>query len=872
MKKPPEIFKKILSWFLKDHDNEEILGDFEEKFNDVYNSKNIVLSTIWYLVQISISIPRYIKIHITWSVIMFKNYMKIAFRNMNRSKIYTVINLFSLSVGFACTILITQYIQYEMSYDHYNINADRIYRVVTYHDEAFYLGFSKNPGTPPPLIPALKNEFPEIEEGARISGYYSGLINIKREKFKEDKWVWADTHIFNVFTMPFVYGDPETALNKPRTVVIDEETAQKYFGNENPVGKTLEFIYFSSVTDYEITGVMRKIPQNSHFKPRFIASANEWGESAMSWRSTWFRSYILLKKGFDHRELEKKIQSIVEKNIDPLSNTSKRNYLLQPLTDIYLRSTDFFASMKESTGDIKNVYIWSLIAFFILLIACINYINLATARSIKRAKEVGIRKVVGGQRVQLIKQFFSESFITVFISLSIAVVLVYLVSDRFAAFIGMDTELSFIKKKEYFFILLGGGFLVSTLSGAYPALYLSGFKPAVVFNKGISVKSKSISLRHLLVVFQFAISIFFILSTCVISGQMNFIRNRKSGYDRKNVVVINIKHGTFYRNLVDNIKNELLQNPRIEGVTFSLTLPIQINFSSRIDYQGRGNNELLDAHWCEVDYDYIDFFNMEIIRGRNFSREVSSDRTGQGVYILNETAVRQLGWQNPVGKKIKRGYDPEMGIIVGIVKDFTGLSLHHEQQPVVLKLTPDGYTQPSRFMSIKINKHNVSENIEFIEKIWKKYSGGYPSDYFFMDEAYLNMYKSEIRLHTMFKCFTVLAVFISCLGLFGLVSYTALQSKKEIGIRKVFGASIKDIFMMISWKFIRLIIIAIIIALPTGYFIMEKWLQNFAFKVNIGLFYLLSAGFLSICIALITISFHSIKSATANPVDSLRNE
>ena len=804
---------------------------------------------------------------------MFKNYLKIAFRNINKQKVYSFINISGLTVGFTCFILIFLFIQYEISIDRFHENSKQIYTVIHEETKSDKIGPTKSAHTRPALVPILLDEFPEVESATRVGRYLMGSISIKSDTFFIKKWVWADKRIFDVFTLPLIHGDPKTALEQPFSVVVDEETARKYFDNQNPVGEALQFAiaYSPKKYTYQITGVMKNIPAKSHFKPHFIGSFETQRSLGypLDWDGPPFHSYILLHKNRDYHELEDKLQTYIKRNIIPISSRKNWTYTLQPLTDIHLRSADIQNNFEQG-GDIKYVYICSVLAFFIILIACVNYVNLSTARAMRRYREVCIRKVVGAHRFQLIKQFLGESMISTFASLMMAIVLAYVFFDQLATFVDRDIKINSIANPGIILILMGTGLLVGILSGSYPALYLSRFNPITILKGVIGHKTKGINLRNVLVVFQFSISIFLIFSTLIISGQLDYIRNKKLGYERKHVVVVDLPFNTGSR-MQDYVRNEIMQIHGIKGVTFSLTLPILMDWSAQMDYEGRQGNELFETHYCDVDHSFINVFNMEIVEGRNFSREITSDLIGGGSYILNETAVKELGWVDPIDKKIGRG-PHGMGHVIGIVKDFNSRSLHQPHKPVVLKLAPGGDTFRSRYMAIKISTENITRTIEAIEKLWKKLVRTYPFEYYFLDDAYDSMYKSEIRFGTIFKYFTILAILISCLGLFGLVSFTAEQGRKEISIRKILGASTHNIFIFLSWKFIKWVAIANLIALPIGYYIMHKWLQDFAFRIDLNFFIFFYAMMLTLIIALCTISIQSIKAATANPVDSLRYE
>ena len=803
---------------------------------------------------------------------MLKNYLKITLRNLKRHKIYSFINITGLAIGFACFMLICLFIRYEFSYDRQHPNADRIYKAIFTFTEYYTMGTPKRAHSHPLLAPTLLNEFPEIETATRFSKYNNSMVRVQDQKFLFDKWVWADNRIFKVFDLPFIYGDPQTALEKPFSVVIDKDTALKLYGSINPVGKALHFIRGREET-FQVTGVIENLPHNSHFKPKLLGSFETQESLGLSralnsWDAHWFHSYFLLKEGCDIQELETKIQAYIKQKIHPLSNFQNWNYYLQPLTAIHLGSTDIINNL-EANGDIKYVTILSIIAFFILFIAGVNYINLATARSFSRSQEISIRKVVGAHRSQLIKQFLGESMIITILALIAAVGSILFFLNTFANFMERDITIHSLSHSGFILSMSGAVILFGLLSGLYPALYLSGFKPIAILKGVHSTKSKGTNLRNYLVIFQFALSLFLIISTLVISGQLNFLRTKKLGFDREHVVVIKLTDSNINRQR-NAVKAELLQSPGIKGATFTQTLPIYINWGSEFDFEGRGEGDFFQSYFCQVDYDYIDVFDMEITAGRNFLRKMTTDTEGGGAYILNETAAKQLGWENPIGKKIGFPDSDNIGTVIGVVKDFNSRSLHFPTEPVVLILNPSGGN--IYFLSIKIESQNIPQTLAGIQKIWEKYSGGYPFEYDFLDTAYNHMYKSETDLSISFRFFTILAIFISCLGLFGLASFLAERRTKEIGIRKVLGASVLGITILFSKSMLKQVLLANLISWPLAYFTMHRWLQNFAYRINISVFTLVLSGALGFFIALFTVSYQTLKAAISNPVDSLRYE
>ena len=862
-------------WLVKRLDryrtNHAITDDMQEVFTRICRERGAILACLWYWGQCLDAVIKDTLFTLKWRLIMLKNYLKVAIRNINRHKGYSIFNILGLTIGFSCFIFIFLFIRYELSFDRQHTKADRIYNAIFKFTGDYTMGTPKQAHSHPLLAPTLMNEFPEIETATRFSKYNTVMVRMKEQKFLFDKWVWADEHIFDVFDLPLVYGDPATALEKPFSVVIDQDTAGRLFGHINPVGKTLHVIRGQEL-DFQVTGVMANLPPNSHFRPNLLGQFETQislglSRSLNSWDAHWFHSYLLLKEGSSSQELENKIQSFIAQKIHPLASSPNWTYLLLPMTDIHLKSTDILKKLEEG-GDIKSIYICILLALFILFIAGINFINLSTARSFTRSREVSIRKVVGAHRTQLVKQFLGESLIFTAISLTAAAGFVLLTLRGFAHIMDREITAHAMIHPEFILGLLSAFILVGFLSGFYPALYLSGSKPLILLKGALPRASKGLNLRNFLVVFQFAISLFLIISTLIISGQIRLIRTKKLGFDRDHVVVVNLNDDKI-RQTRDIIKNELLQYPGIKGVTFTQTLPTNINWDSDFDYEGRNNNEFATFYYASVDYDYVDVFDMEITAGRNFSRKMTTDAEGEGAFILNESAVKHLGWDDPVGKKI--GFPGnDMGTVVGVIKDFNCHSLHFPAEPAALILNTGPWNL--YFLSIKVRPENIAQTLGAIEKVWMKHSGGYPFEYYFLDEAYDSLYRSEIRLNLFFRLFTLIAIFVSSLGLFGLASFTAERRTKEIGIRKVLGASVPSIVIFISRGFTKWVLLANIIAWPVAYYFMNKWLQNFAYRIDLSVWIFLLSGLAAFIIALLTVSYQSIRAATANPVDSLRYE
>ncbi|HMI78497.1 MAG TPA: ABC transporter permease [Ferruginibacter sp.] len=809
---------------------------------------------------------------------MIKNYLRVTWRNLVKNKVFSFINITGLAIGLACFLLITLYVTDELAYDRYNEKAERIYRVdaaIKFGGNELNLAVSSDP-----MGATLKKDYPQVEEYTRIyASNGNKLIKRNNEFISEDEVAHADSTFFNVFTLPAISGDTKTALNAPNTVVITESTAKKYFDDVNAIGKVIET---DEKEQYKVTAVIKDMPRNSHFNFDMIFSMKnvnyQWG----NFLSHNFHTYIVLKKGADYREFEKNFSQFTAKYIlaqakqlmeissmeEFEKSGNKLKYSLMPLTDIHLHS-DLTGELGVN-GNIQYVYIFSAIALFILLIACINFMNLSTARSANRAREVGIRKVLGTSRKELITQFLIESTVMAVISLILAVAVAYLILPTFNDIAGKSILLrDFFTGKAILFIILLP-FIVGLLAGSYPAFFLSGFKPIQVLKGKLNMGSKSGGMRSGLVVFQFAISIFLIIGTIIIYKQINYIQHTKLGFNKDQVLIIN---GTdALGNNVDAFKNEVLQMPGVSSATMSGFLPVN---SSRND-NSFSKDPVMDAKnalsmqtW-RVDYDYIKTLGMEMQKGRNFSKDFGSDSTA---VILNEAAARVLGYDDPVGKKIYTSTNPndpaaqESFSIIGVVKNFHYESLRDNIGPLCFFLgISSGAT------SFKVTAANIPTLLKQVESKWKTMAPGMPFSHRFMDDAFNNIYHEEMRVGKLAMIFSLLAIFIACLGLFGLATFMAEQRTKEIGIRKVLGANVAGIVQLLSKDFLKLVIIAFCLSVPLAWWGMNKWLQDFAYRVDISWWVFALAGLTALVIALITVSLQAIRAALANPVKSLRTE
>ncbi|MBK7871980.1 MAG: ABC transporter permease [Saprospiraceae bacterium] len=803
---------------------------------------------------------------------MFKNYVTIAFRHLLKYKAYSSINILGLAVGIASCLLISIYIAHELSYDRFHSNASQIYRIVSHqqpNDELVEAVI-----TPLALAERMKNDFPEIKYAARFGEGWSGIMNYEDKQFHEPGLFFADAEILKIFDFEMVQGNPETALQRPNGMVITEEIAKKYFGNENPLGKTLTY-EFEGAMDFEITGVIKKIPNNSHFHFDFLAPVASQSflleRDGENFGYDYFPTYLLLSDEKEAENLEKKLPNFVSRYY-PEDLKEKTRLTLQPLTDIHLYS--HYEYELEVNNSRTNLYFFGGMGLMILLIACINYMNLATARSAKRAHEVGVRKVLGANREQLISQFMGEAIVFTFLAVLISAVLANLFLPIFNELTGKSLSLGGDQLGMVILLLLGLGTLVGFIVGSYPAFFLSAFSPISVLKGFLSNAASGVSLRKGLVVGQFAVSIFFLIGIIVMTNQLKYLQNRPLGFSKEQILYIPSPQERTRMNF-ELYKNELKAVPGVIEVTGAGSIPSAGGdfLTTPAKGENMANNNFLDVVPNFVEMDYVPTFGLEILKGRNFSRDYPSDP--RETLIVNETAVAAMGWKgNPIGKYIvlyqTNGVDTMFaGRIIGVVKDFHSESLHAPVKPMVLTCRPV-FTRT--YVALRVETNQINTTIKGIEAAWKRLAPQWPAQITFLDETINELYEQEQRLSQVVGLATFLAIFVACLGLLGLVAFSAEQRTKEIGIRKVFGASVTNVVALLSKDFIRLILIAFLIAIPIAWWATTRWLEGFAYRIDIQWWMFALAGISALFIALLTISFQAIKAAMTNPVDSLKTE
>jgi putative ABC transport system permease protein len=809
---------------------------------------------------------------------MLRNQLLVAWRSLMRNKAFATINVVGLAIGLTVCLLISLFVLDELSYDRFNDKADQIVRVIF---RGTIQGGSINEAmVMAPTAQTLKAEFPEVLDATRLSQTGAMLFTYQNKTFKEHAVAFVDANFSDVFSLPFLKGNPKTALLQPNTAVVDQATAHKYFGDADPIGKVLTIKGES--TTYTITGLIDAIPTNAHFQASLLLSmASRPDAKSPSWMISGFYTYLVLPQHYDYKRLEAKLPQVVEKYMAPqlkqafgMSMAQFRQkgndvgLYLQPLTDIHLHSN--LTGELLPNGTIQYVYLFGAIALFMLLIACINFMNLSTAGASKRAKEVGIRKVMGSERQGLVQQFLIESMLLTSLSLVLAIGLLYLSLPFFNELAGKQLTLSFSKTPWLLPALLGVGILVGTLAGSYPAFFLSSFKPITVLKgrTAFNQTNKSgLGLRSGLVVFQFFVSILLTIGTIVVYQQLTYIQQKKLGYSREQVLILP-EAWRLGRN-VDILKNQMQQDARVLSASVSPFLPAgPSNSNNFIVYADNRDGQLTKTLCYEVDDQYMPTLGMKLLAGRNFSADFGTDSTA---IVLNETAAKTFGWgKQAIGHTLTRPQNDGAKVtyrVIGIVEDFHFRSLHERIAPLVMTLGKTG-----GFLIVKTKSQDVTGLLDVLKRQWTILLPDEPFVYSFLDESFNATYRAEQRTGQIVGIFAGLTIFIACLGLFGLATFTAEQRTKEIGVRKVLGASVFSIVGLLSKDFLKLVLVAIVIASPIAYYAMHRWLQDFAYRVDINWWVFALAGLPAVGIALLTVSFQSVKAALVNPVKSLRSE
>ncbi|MFN8343938.1 MAG: ABC transporter permease [Spirosomataceae bacterium] len=886
--KPPRWPDRLLEWFVAPHLKEDLQGDLYEIFQKRVESVGVARAkreytwaTLHYLTPFffkrqSTEYPQPFLLRPA----MLLTYLKIAARNLNRQKGYAAITVFGLALGLAVSLLSILYVADEWSYDRFHQKADRIYRINS--DLVFSQKEMKGAVSPTPMGATLKHDFPEVEQAVRLGKYGSHLVRSGQTVIREQRVLYADSTVFEVFTLPMVAGNPQKALAEPLSVVVSQSTAHKYFGTDNVLNQVLQF---DNGESRRITGVMADIPAQSHFQADFLLPLHETKDAEVNkWGNHIFNTYVLLKPGTSPQAVEAKFEQVLQTYLDPalrqffqtsLAETRKKGnnfrYSLMPLRDIHLYS-EREGELAPNTP-IAYVYFFLLIALFILLIAVFNFINLTTARAAKRAGEVGVRKAMGSARFELFIQFLTESLLTAFFASTVGIGLVYVLLPYFNELSGKDLIFSQLLTFSSVMYGLAGTVVVGFVAGVYPAVYLSSFSPIKALKGKLWTLPARQSLRGYLVVFQFSLSVLLIIGTLLIHRQLEYIQTKKIGFTKERVVVVKTPQATPSE--VMTFKNEVLRLPAVQRGTVSGFLPVKSNRWNDMWYPEGATEEKSSVNLQEwqVDPDYIPTLEMKLVQGRNFGRGRAADSAG---VIINESAAQRLGYSQPIGKTIHKTGGEQLTII-GVVEDFHYESLRTTIAPVALVI--NGAILGSSIealsleaVSFRLTSADIPATLASMEKKWKQTAPGRPFDYSFLSDDFEDMYRTEQRSKQLFTAFAMVAVLIACLGLFGLSAFAAEQRTKEIGIRKVLGASSAGIVTLLSHDFIKPVLLSILIASPIGWYAMKQWLDDFAYRIDPEWWIFALAGVLAVGIAFLTVSFQAVKAALTDPVKTLRAE
>lgn len=789
-----------------------------------------------------------------------------AWRVLGRQRAYSAINIAGLAVGLTGCLLVFLFVQDELGYDRYHDGADSVYRLRV---ERFANGGEEEltAAASAPMLPAVLKDHPQVSAGTRIHKI-TALVEVGDRRVYEEKFFWADPGVFDVFSWPLTSGDPATALVAPNSVVLTSETARRYFGTEDPLGKTLTI----EKRDVTVTGVLAKIPAQTHFSFDFLGSYSTWESIARGDQFNWwglrYYTYLRLDPGASVDALAESIREMPSRYVgDEEKGSGYRQFLyLQPLSDIHLRS--HYKDEIEPNGDIDHVYIFSVVAIFILIIATINFMNLATARSAQRAREVGLRKVVGAQKGQLILQFLGESVVLAFLSLALAVILLYLTLPMFNGLSSKSFSIMDLSNPAWILGIVAFAFVTGIFSGSYPAFVISAFQPIMVL-KGQVLQGSGAWLRKGLVVFQFVISIALIISSFTVFDQLSFMKNRDLGFEKEQILIINANNHDGMRSGYLTFKQQMGALPDIQQTSMASTLPGKSTFRNQYVIRRTtmpdedGQTMLCPA----VDHDIVASLGLDVIAGRGFSEAYSTD--AEGAYLINETALRALGWTDPedaIGQELTRQFS-ETRVIVGVIKDFHFRSLQHAMEPMVLRVDPSQFN----YVILRIDTRDIVQTVASVETAWNSFSPDRPMESFFLNDDYNKQYRSEERVGSLLTVFTGLAIFVACLGLFGLTSFTTQQRLKEIGVRKVLGASVASLVFMLARNVTGPVLLAMAVAMPLAFLGMRRWLEAFAYRTEPSIETFLIAGILSLGIAWLTVGYQSVRSALANPVSALRD-
>jgi putative ABC transport system permease protein len=872
-KDPQKFIEQLLEFFVQNNDEFDYSGTLRDLYNHKYEKDGKLKADLWIWKQILCCIFKHIFSNLSWGIHMFKNYLKIALRNIVKNKSFSFINIAGLSVAVVCWVFIFLYISEESSYDNFHKDGDRVYRVTMEIRSDTRI----QPYTPIawPVAPVLKENFPQVENAVRLYIWGDWLVRHEDKAYYETRFMWADPEVFEVLTFPFLKGDPRTALQEPSSIVISERLSRKYFGPDDPIGRNIQV----NDRDYMIKGVIHNPPKNSHLKYDLIASLKTIENP--DWMSNWYGTecytYIKLAPETDVEAFAKQISNLADRYIKDYFSRSGYSYAyyIQPIRDIHLHSNlQGEIVPMDPPGNPLHISIFSWLAIFIVLIACINFVNLKTARSTDRAKEIGMRKVIGAHRSQLINQFLVESMLISLFAICAALLIVVLLLPYFNEISGKEFTVSRIFSLQNLAMMAVLGLLAGTTASSYPAFIMSAFKPTETIKGILGTDSKGIVLRRILIVGQFAISAIVIIGTLVVYRQLDYMKNRYLGFSKDQKLIIPIRENDSLINEYVSIKDEFIRHPAVLGTAFSSHVPGRgtTSYGTRIIGGGEPRNQGINQIY--IDADFLQEYDIEMAAGRMYQNDMRTDVStwdGNGALIINEAAVRAFGWQTPaeaICKRISTGYGNRTLEIIGVSRDFHYKGLQSIIEPLIMEYFPHRF----KYVSLRISIKNVDEAVSFLKEKWKERYPSYPFEYFFLDADFNNQYKSEEKTGRIIGIFSILGIIIACLGLLGLTASKVKQRTKELSIRKVLGASVMNIEFLLLKDFVKWVAAANLIAWPFSYYLMNKWLNHFAYRINLSLMPFIVTLSLSVMVALATIGFQTIKAATANPADSLRYE
>ena len=846
----------LLEKFLSGNYTEAFIGDLLESY-EIRAADSRISAKIWLLFQLLSSLFSLLRKNIYGGVAMFKNYFLMAFRNLKKHRTYTLINVFGLALGLSATILILLYLQFEISYDRFHENADSIYRVCIRHLREGMSEGETHVYTPP-IGPDMKKDFPEVEDFIRMSTLRVAYLNVDNKAFKVDRIRYASPSLFEVFSFKLKSGNSRTALVDPFSIVLSEQTSERIFGSKDPIGETIQI---GPEDLYKVTGIVENPPSNSSIQFNALISFETLYARPimrMDWNGgNQIITYVKLRENATASSVEEKFPDFLWRNINQriAQYGWKNEAYLQPLKKIH-----FYYDQSSRTA-LVNFYTFSAVAIFILLIACINFVNLTTARAARRAREVGIRKVIGAHRGNLIRQFLGESVAMTLLAFTVGIGVAFILTPTYNQLLNKELNpfelLNFTSIFGLLFLIL----LVGFASGIHPAFYLSSFQPAKTLKGIFDTARGNRKFRNALVVFQFVISVTLIICTLLIRNQLSYIKKAELGYNKENMVIIPLADQDL-RTKTEEMRGALLSLPGIVQAAASSDVPHN-GFTSN-GYIPEGYSHSIMIHALDADEHFLETYSIDLVKGRNFSKEFATDRDA---YLINETLAKQLGWDDPLGKTIRRNGDRK---VIGVVKDFQFATLHNLIEPLLITNTP--WRKEFDYLSIKISTDDIPSTLGSIEKIYKRFSPLIPFEYFFLDDAFDRLYKSEEKFEKIFQYFSLLAICIALLGLFSLTAYSAQQKSKEIGIRKVLGATVPQILALFSRETVVLIIVANALACPVALFVIQRWLGNFAYRSSISVWAFVMAFFGSMAAAFVTISYQSLKAALKKPADELRSE